>query len=102
MELTDKELEIIARRRAEKPYTKRMAIALGLTFIAVWATIPFEGLGIWRVIAAGIMALAYVVYSGWQVRLWEKATRKLKSDMDNELSIECGVCNHERQTAAAR
>lgn len=101
MELTEKELEIIARRRVEKPYTKRMGIAFGVMMAAAWTLIPFEGLGVWRVVAVLIMAAAYVVYAGWQVRLWEKKTRIEQGAMLNELSIE-GITKGEKQTAPAR
>lgn len=97
MELTDKELEIIARRRAEKPYTKRMGIAFGILLATAWLIIPFEGLGAWRLLALSVFVLSYIVYAGWQMRLWEKATRRLKSDMDNEL---CGDSKDEKQAAA--
>jgi hypothetical protein len=101
MELTEKELEIIARRRVEKPYTKRMGIALGVMLAATWALIPFEGLGEWRIVGLLIMAAAYMVYAGWQLRLLEKQTRIEKGAMMNELSIE-GITKGEKQAAPAR
>jgi 4-hydroxybenzoate polyprenyltransferase len=85
MQLTIKDLEIIARARVSKPYKKRICIASAVTVAAIIGAGLPGGSHIWQLVLVPSVAAIYFIYAIWQGKALDRASQKQIMEWQNEL-----------------
>jgi Ca2+/Na+ antiporter len=86
MELTNKDLEILARVRVSKPYKRRIYIASFLTVAAIIGAGAPGGTHIWQMVAVPLIAAVYFIYTIWQSKALDTASQKQVKEWQNEIA----------------
>ncbi len=85
MELTDTELELIARSRVSKPYKRRIYIASAIAVITIIGAGSPGGTHIWQMITVPSVAAAYFIFVMWQGKSLEQAATKTYQELQSEI-----------------
>lgn len=102
MELTNKELELIALHRVAPPYRKRIIASCGITAALLLAVgIPSDG-HIWGIVVNITILITFVLFCGWQTKRIDYAKQGEMEKFSDVISPDGGLKLDDKQTAAAR
>jgi len=102
MELTNKELELIAVHRVAPPYRKRIFIFAGVA-AALMLAVGITGEGhIWGLATNILIIIAFILFAGWQTKRIDCAKQAQMREFSDDMSPEGGLKLDDKETAAAR
>jgi len=86
MELTNKELELIALHRVAPTYRKRIVATAGIAAALLLAVgIPSDG-HIWGIAVNMAILMAWLLFAGWQTKRIDRAKQSQLKEINDDIS----------------
>lgn len=102
MELTNKELELVALHRVAPPYRKRIVVTSGITAALLLAVgIPSDG-HTWGLAGNIAICIVFILFAGWQTKRIDCAKQVEIKKIIDDISPDGGLKLNDKQAAAAR
>lgn len=86
MELTNKELELVALHRVAPPYRKRIVVFGGIAAALLLAVgIPSDG-RMWGMVINILILITFILFAGWQTKRIDCAKQAQLKEINDEIS----------------